>query len=198
MDEVAEAAGKDPVAFRRELLSHKPDFVAALDELAKRGDWDKPLAEGPEGSRRGKGIAFVEAFGSTVGQIVEVTVAANGDLKVDRVVTLVDPHTVVNPNIIEAQIEGSVIDALSAALYGQIDVEDGRVQQSNFDSYRMMKMVEAPPLIETHVMPQGGHPGGMGEVGLPGVAPALTAAIYNATGQRIRQLPIAISGQISV
>ncbi|NKB43253.1 MAG: molybdopterin-dependent oxidoreductase [Alphaproteobacteria bacterium] len=197
IDEVAEAAGKDPVDFRRDLLTHKPDFVAALDELAKKGEWSKPLAEGPEGSRRGKGIAFVEAFGSTVGQIVEVTVAANGDLKVDRVVTLVDPHTVVSPNIVEAQIEGSVIDALSAALYGQIDVEDGAVVQSNFDSYRMMTMAEVPE-IETHIFAQGGHPGGMGEVGVPCVAPALTSAIYSATGQRIRSLPIAISGLVSV
>ncbi|MBT5241600.1 MAG: xanthine dehydrogenase family protein molybdopterin-binding subunit [Rhodospirillaceae bacterium] len=197
MDEVAEAAGKDPVVFRRELLAHKPDFVAALDALAEKGDWGKPLAEGPEGSRRGRGIAFVEAFGSTVGQIAEVTVAANGELTVDRVVTLVDPHTVVNPNIITAQVEGAVIDGLSAALYGQIDVEDGAVVQSNFDSYRMMTMAEVP-VIETHIMAQGGHPGGMGEVGLPCVAPALTSAIYNATGQRIRSLPISVSGLVSV
>lgn len=198
MNEVAEATGKDPIAFRRELLSHKPEFVAVLDTLEEKSDWHTPLAPGPDGSKRGRGVAFLEAFASIVGQVVEVTVAANGDLTIDRVVSVVDPHTIVNPNIVEAQVEGAVIDGLSTALYGQIDVEDGRVQQSNFDSYRMMKMAEAPPLIETHVMPQGGHPGGMGEVGLPGVAPALTTAIYNATGQRIRQLPIAISGQISV
>jgi isoquinoline 1-oxidoreductase subunit beta len=137
MDEVAEAAGKDPVEFRRELLKDKPEFVAVLDAAAEKGDWGKPLTPGPEGSRRGRGIAFAEAFRSTVAQIVEVTISATGDLKVDRVVTVVDPHTVVNPNIIEAQIEGSVIDALSAALYGRVDVEDGRVVQSNFDSYRM-------------------------------------------------------------
>jgi isoquinoline 1-oxidoreductase beta subunit len=198
MNEVAEAAGKDPIVFRRELLSHKPELVAVLDTLEEKSDWHTPLAPGPDGSKRGRGVAFLEAFASIVGQVVEVTVAANGDLTIDRVVSVVDPHTVVNPNIVEAQVEGAVIDGLSTALYGQIDVEDGRVQQSNFDSYRMMKMAEAPPLIETHVMSQGGHPGGMGEVGLPGVAPALTTAIYNATGQRIRQLPIAISGQISV
>lgn len=197
MDEVAEAAGKDPVEFRRGLLSHKPDFVAALDATAEKGDWGKPLAPGPEGSRRGRGIAFLEAFGSTVGQVVEVTVAANGDLTVDRVVTVIDPHTVVNPNIVQAQIEGSVIDALTAALYGQIDVEDGKVVQSNFDTYRMMTMSEVPK-IETHIFAQGGHPGGMGEPGVPAVAPALTSAIYNATGQRVRQLPIAVSGTVSV
>lgn len=198
MDEVAEAAGKDPIDFRRELLTHKPDFVAVLDALAEKGDWGKPLAEGPEGSRRGRGVAFAEAFQSTVGQIVEVTVTANGELTVDRVVTVVDPHTVVNPNIVDAQIEGSVIDALSAALYGQIDVEDGAVVQSNFDSYRMMTMADVPASIETHIMAQGGHPGGMGEVGVPCVAPALTSAIYNATGQRVRSLPISVSGLVSV
>ena len=198
MDEVAEAAGKDPVDFRRELLAHKPDFVAVLDALAEKGDWGTPLAESAEGSRRGRGIAFAEAFQSTVGQIIEVTVAANGELTVDRVVTVVDPHTVVNPSIVEAQIEGSVIDALSAALYSQIDVEDGAVVQSNFDSYRMMTMADVPASIETHIMPQGGHPGGMGEVGIPCVAPALTSAIYNATGHRIRSLPISGSGLVSV
>jgi isoquinoline 1-oxidoreductase beta subunit len=130
--------------------------------------------------------------------VVEVTVVADGALTVERVVSVVDPHTVVNPNIVEAQIEGAVIDGLSAALYGQIDVEDCAVQQSNFDSYRMMTLAEAPPLIETHIMAQGGHPGGMGDVGLPGVAPALAGAIHNATGQRVRQLPIAVSGLVSV
>lgn len=198
MDEMAEAAGKDPVDFRRELLADKPEFVAVLDALAEKGDWATPLAEGPEGSRRGRGVAFAEAFQSTVGQIVEVTVAANGELTVDRVVTVVDPHTVVNPNIVEAQIEGAVIDALSAALYGQIDVEDGAVVQSNFDSYRMMTMADVPASIETHIMAQGGHPGGMGEVGLPCVAPALTSAIYNATGERVRSLPVSVSGLVSV
>lgn len=197
MDEVAEAAGRDPVEFRRSLLTHKPDFIAVLDAAAEKGDWGKPLAPGPEGSRRGRGIAFLEAFRSTVGQVVEVTVAANGELTVDRVVTVIDPHTVVNPNIIYAQVEGSVIDALSAALYGQIDVEEGKVVQGNFDTYRMMTMAEVPK-IETHIMAQGGHPGGIGEAGVPAVAPALTSAIYNATGQRVRQLPIAVSGTVSV
>lgn len=198
IDEVAEAAGRDPVEFRRSLLSHKPEMVAVLDATAEKGDWGKPLEPGPAGSRRGRGVAFVEAFRSYVGQVVEVTVSAEGELTVDRVVTVVDPHTVVNPNIVEAQIESSVIDALSAALWGQIDVEDGKVVQSNFDGYRLMTMAEVPKKIETHIMAQGGHPGGMGEVGVPAVAPALTSAIYNATGQRLRSLPVAVSGLVSV
>ena len=198
IDEVAEAAGKDPIEFRRELLSHKPEFVAVLDKLIEKSDWNKPLAPGPDGSKRGRGIAFLEAFGSIVGQVIEVTVAANADLIIDRVVSIVDPHTVVNPSIVEAQMESAVIDGLSAALYGQIDVEEGRVVQGNFDTYRLMTLADVPEKIETHIFAQGGHPGGMGEVGLPGVAPALTSAIYNATGQRIRSLPIAISGQVSV
>ena len=198
LNEVAEAAGKDPIAFRRALVQDKPEFVAVLDKLEEASGWTEPLQPGPEGSRRGRGVAFLEAFASIIGQVIEVTVTGNGDLKVDRVVAVVDPHTIVNPSIVEAQIESSVIDGLSAALFGQIDVEDGAVVQSNFDGYRLMTLAEAPPVIETVIMPQGGHPGGMGEVGLPGVAPALTAAIYDATGQRIRKLPIAVSGQVSV
>ncbi len=198
LNEVAEAAGKDPIAFRREMVKDKPDYVGVLDKLEEASGWNEPLQPGPAGSRRGRGVAFLEAFASIIGQVIEVTVSANGDLSIDRVVTVVDPHTVVNPSIVEAQIESSVIDGLSAALFGQIDVEDGRVQQSNFHDYRLMTLAEAPPVIETVILPQGGHPGGMGEVGLPGVAPALTSAIYDATGQRIRKLPIAISGMVSV
>ncbi len=198
LNEVAEAAGQDPIAFRRALLKDKPKFAAVLDRLEDVSGWNEPLTPGPQGAKRGRGVAFLEAFASIIGQVIEVTVTATGDLRVDRVVAVVDPHTVVNPSIVEAQIESSVIDGLSAALYGQIDVEDGRVQQSNFHDYRLMTLAESPPVIETVIMPQGGHPGGMGEVGLPGVAPALTAAIYDATGQRIRKLPIAISGQVSV
>ena len=197
IDEVAEMAGKDPIDFRRKLLGDKSDFVAVLDALEEKSGWKQPLSMGPEGSRRGRGVAFLEAFGSIVGQVVEVTVASDGALKVDRVVSVVDPHTVVNPSIVEAQMEGAIIDGLSAALYGQIDIEDGRVIQSNFDDYRMMKISEAPLTIETYIMAQGGHPGGIGEVGLPGVAPALTSAIYQATGQRIRQLPISVSREVS-
>ncbi len=199
MNEVAEAAGQDPIDFRISLLTEKPEYANVLKELRTKSGWDAPLAPAAEaGAKRGRGIAFLEAFASIIGQVIEVTVSAEGNLKVDRVVTVVDPHTAVNPSIIEAQIESAVIDGLSAALWGKIDVEDGRVVQSNFHDYRLMKLAETPPVVETHIFAQGGHPGGMGEVGLPAIAPALTAAIYDATGERVRKLPVALSGQVSV
>jgi isoquinoline 1-oxidoreductase beta subunit len=196
IDEVAEAAGQDPVAFRRALLKDKPKHLAVLNTAAATAGWDRPLAPDPAGGKRGRGIAFTEAFASIVAQVVEVTIAPDGALKVDRVVTCVDCHTVVNPNIVTAQMEGSVIDGLSAALYGRIDVKDGAVVQSNFGDYRLLKIGEAPAL-ETVVLASGGHPGGIGEPGLPCVAPALTSAIYNATGQRVRSLPVALSGVVT-
>lgn len=197
LDEVAEAVGQSPVAFRRSLLKDKPKHLAVLDAIVEKSGWDQPLAPDPNGGKRGRGLAALEAFASIVAQVVEVTIATDGTLKVDRVVSVVDCHTAVNPNIIAAQIEGSVIDALSAALYGKVDVKNGAVVQSNFSDYRLLKINETP-VLETHVMAQGGHPGGMGEVGVPGVAPALTSAIYAATGQRIRKLPVALSGVVSV
>ncbi len=197
LDEVAEAAGKDPVEFRRHLLKDKPKHLAILNAVAEKAGWSAPLAPDPKGGKRGRGIAALEAFNSIIAQVVEVTIAADGTLKVDRVVSCVDPNTAVNPNIITAQVEGSVIDALSAALYGQLDVKNGAAVQSNFSDYRLLKLAEAP-VLETYVMPGGGHPGGMGEVGVPGVAPALTNAIYAATGKRVRKLPITTSGVVSV
>jgi isoquinoline 1-oxidoreductase subunit beta len=196
MDEVAEAAGQDPVEFRRKLLKDKPKHLAVLNTVAEKAGWGTPLAADPNGGKRGRGIAFTEAFASIVAQVVEVTVAKDGSLKVDRVVTCVDCHKVVNPNIVAAQMEGSVIDGLSAALHGKIDVKDGKVVQTNFSDYRLLKINETP-VLETIVLASGGHPGGIGEPGLPGVAPALTSAIYNAIGQRVRSLPVALSGVVS-
>jgi isoquinoline 1-oxidoreductase beta subunit len=198
LDEVAAAAGTDPLALRRTLLRDKPAYLAVLNAVAEKAGWETPLAPAPDGARRGRGIVLLDPFLSIIGQVIEVTVAKDGGLRVDRVVSVVDCHTVVNPNIVIAQIEGSVIDGLSAALYGRIDVKDGAVQQSNFADYRLMTLAEAPPAIETHLMPQGGHPGGIGEVGLPGVAPALANAIFAATGRRVRKLPVAVSGVVTV
>jgi isoquinoline 1-oxidoreductase subunit beta len=197
MDEVAEAAGQDPIEFRRKLLKDKPKHLAVLNAVAEKSGWDKPLSPDAKGGKRGRGVAFTDAFASTIAQVVEVTIAADGTLKVDRVVSCVDCHTVVNPNIVTAQIEGSVIDGLAAALHGKIDVKNGAVVQTNFSDYRLLKIGETP-ILETHLMPQGGHPGGIGEPGLPGVAPALTSAINNAIGQRVRSLPVALSGVVAV
>jgi isoquinoline 1-oxidoreductase beta subunit len=196
VDEMAEAAGQDPVEFRRRLLKDKPKHLNVLNTVAEKAGWGTPLQPDPNGGKRGRGIAFTDAFASIVAQVVEVTIAADGTLKVDRVVSCVDCHTVVNPNIVAAQIEGSVIDGLSAALHGKIDVKDGAVVQTNFSDYRLLKMAETPQL-ETIVLASGGHPGGIGEPGLPGVAPALTSAIYKATKQRVRSLPIALSGVVA-
>lgn len=197
LDEVAAAAGLDGLAFRRKLLRDKPQHLAVLNAVAEKAGWELPLAPDADGGQRGRGIVLLEPFLSTIGQVVEVTVRRDGMLKVDRVVSVVDCHTVVNPNIVTAQIEGAVVDALSAALFGRIDVKDGAVQQSNFSDYRLLSIGETP-VIETHLLPQGGYPGGIGEVGLPGVAPALVNAIFAATGQRVRKLPIALSGIVSV
>jgi isoquinoline 1-oxidoreductase beta subunit len=197
LDEVAEAAGSDPVSFRRALLKDKPKHLVILEAVVEKSGWNSPLAPAADGSRRGRGIAALEAFNSIIAQVVEITISPTGALKVDRVVSCVDCHTAVNPNIIAAQIEGSVIDALSAALHGQFDIKGGRAVQSNFSDYRLLKLADAPAL-ETHILPSGGHPGGMGEVGVPGVAPALANAIYNATGKRVRKLPVAQSGVVSV
>ena len=192
IDEISEAVGSNPIDFRIKLLNGKPDHINVLIELARKTEWDENSLIASNGLRRGRGIAFVEAFSSIIAQMVQVTVSSDNYLTIDKVVNVVDPHTVINPNIVEAQIEGSVIDGLSAAFYGQIDVRDGQVVQSNFDNYRLMTLREAPE-IETIVMPQGGYPGGIGEVGLPGVAPALANAIYDATGIRIYKLPISSS-----
>ncbi len=197
IDEVAAAAGKDPLAFRRHLLRDKPQHLAVLNAVVDKAGWSEPLAPAAKGGKRGRGLSFTDAFVSVIAQVVEVTVATDGALTVDRVVSVVDCHTVVNPNIVVAQVESGVIDALSAALYGQIDVKDGAVVQSNFSEYRLVTLAETP-VLETHVLPQGGHPGGIGEIGVPGVAPALANAVFNATGRRLRQLPVARSGVVSV
>ncbi|MBP01628.1 MAG: hypothetical protein CMM25_02300 [Rhodospirillaceae bacterium] len=197
VDEIAEALELDLVEFRRILLVGKTDFLSVLEYAAEKGNWGKPLNVTEIGDRRGRGIAILEAFGSTICQVVEVTVSSENFVKVDRVVSVVDPHTVVNPNIIEAQIEGAVIDGLSSALYGIVDIENGQVVQSNFHDYRLMKMTDVP-VIETYVKPQGGHPGGIGETGLPAIAPALSGAIYNAVGIRIRSLPVSLSKTLFV
>jgi len=182
-DEVAEAAGKDPYLLRRELLSNKPRHRKLLDLVAEKAGWDQPMPEG-----RGRGISLQESFGSLVAQVVEVTVD-KGEVAVDRVVVAVDPGFAVSPDGLTAQMESGVIFGLSAALYGEISIEDGRVVQSAYKDYPVVRMVDAPA-IETHIVNSGESWGGAGEPGTPGVAPALANAIFQATGTRIRQLPV--------
>jgi len=189
LDEMAHQAGKDPYKFRRALLNeeHK-DFRDVLDRVAKESGWDKPLGPG-----RGRGIALHESFGSIVAQVAEVTVTAEKELRVDRVVCVVDCGTVVNPDTVEAQMESGIIFGLTAAFYGEITLAEGRVQQGNFPDYQMIKLANSPK-IETHLAPSGRHLGGVGEVSTPPIAPAVVNALFAATGVRIRELPLVKAG----
>ena len=186
MDEVAHAAGQDPYQYRRALLTDRPDALGVIDALAKHSDWGQPLPKG-----RGRGIAIIEAYGSVSGQVVEVTVSQDGKLKVDRVTCVLDPYHVANPNTVEQQMEGAVIMGMTAALWGEINIKNGAPVESNFHNYRMARMVETPPRIDVHLVPSGGPKwGGVGEPGLGPFAPALTNAIFAATGKRVRKLPL--------
>ena len=185
VDELAYAAGQDPYKFRRALLMHRPDFIGVLDKIAEKGHWGKPLA-----ARRGRGIAIHECYGTIVGQVAEVTVTQKGEVKVERVVAAVDCGHVVNPSIVEAQIESGIIYGLSAALYGDLTIKDGRVQQVNFDEYKMVQLADAPE-IEVYLALSGGKKwGGIGEPGTAPIAPAVANAVFAATGRRVRMLPL--------
>ena len=184
MDELAVAAGKDPFRFRRDLLGHAPRHRKVLDAAAEEAGWGKTLDEG-----RGRGIALQESFGSIVAEVVEVRIDA-GNLRVERVVCAVDVGYAVNPDGLIAQMESGIVYGLTAALYGEISLERGRVRQSNFHDYRMLRIDETP-VIETVIVDSGGPLGGAGEPGTPPVAPALANAIYDAVGVRIRELPVA-------
>ncbi len=185
IDELAHAAGQDPYKFRRAMLAHRPDFLGVLDKIAEKGDWGKPLPAG-----RGRGIAIHECYGTIVGQVAEVTVSRKGEVRVDRVVAAVDCGHVVNPKIVEAQIESGIIYGLSAALYGDLTIKDGRVEQANFDEYEMVRLADAPG-IEVYLALSGGQKwGGIGEPGTAPTAPAVANAVFAATGVRARSLPL--------
>jgi isoquinoline 1-oxidoreductase beta subunit len=183
IDELADEAGQDPYQYRRQLLADRPRHRAVLDKAAEMANWDTPL-----GKDRGRGIALQESFGTLVAEVVEVSFS-DGKLSVDRVVVAVDPGFAVSPDGLTAQMESGVIFGLTAALYGEISIDQGRVRQGNFDDYPMLRM-KAAPVIETHIINSMEHWGGAGEPGTPGVAPALANAIFAATGDRIRELPI--------
>lgn len=183
IDEVAAASGADAYQYRAELLKDKPRHVAVLKKVAEKAQWNSPLAKD-----RGRGIAIQESFGSIVAQVVEVTVSG-GNVSVDRVVAVIDAGFAVSPDGMTAQIESGIMYGLSAALYGQISLANGAVVESNFHDYQALRITDAP-VIETHIINSGEAWGGAGEPGTPPIAPALANAIFDATGVRIRQLPI--------
>jgi isoquinoline 1-oxidoreductase subunit beta len=184
VDEMAYAAKIDPYQYRRRLLQTKPANLAVLDEAAKRAGWAEPL---PSGS--GRGIAIQDAMGTTVAEVAQVTISPKGELHIDRIVVAYDSGHVVHPKLVDMQLEGAVVFGLQATLWGEITVRDGQVVESNFHQYRMPRMADTPP-IECHPVLSGGAKwGGMGEVALSPVAPAVGNAIFAATGKRLRSLP---------
>jgi isoquinoline 1-oxidoreductase beta subunit len=183
-DEVAHAAGKDPYELRRKLLANQPRMLAVLDLAAKKASWGSKLPDGV-----GRGIAAHFSFDSYVAQVVEASVEKNGQVRVHRVVCAVDCGLVINPDTVKAQMEGGIIFGLTAALKTEITLKDGRVEQGNFHDYQMLRMFESPE-IEVHFVSSTENPTGVGEPGVPPVAPALVNAIFAATGKRIRRLPI--------
>lgn len=184
MDELAAAAKQDPVAYRLALLDKTPRAKAALALAAEKAGWGGKL---PQGS--GRGVSVQAVFGSYLAMVAEVTVAKDGSVRVQRVVAAMDCGTVVNPDTVRAQIESGTIFGISAALYGEITVKDGRVEQSNFDSYQVVRMDEAPT-IEVHIVESAEPPGGMGEPGTSAIVPAVANAIFAATGKRLRKMPV--------
>ena len=183
IDELAVAAGKDPYKFRRDLLSKEPRVRGVLDLAAEKGGWGTPLPAG-----RFRGISAGETIGSYAAHVVEISVAADGKVRVHRVVCAVDVGWTINPDTIRAQVESGIVYGLSA-LHGEITLQNGRITQSNFHNYPMVRINEAP-VVETHIVPSTENPGGVGEVSTPGIFSAVTNAVFAATGKRIRRLPI--------
>jgi isoquinoline 1-oxidoreductase subunit beta len=184
IDELAAIAKKDPVDYRRALLGENPRALHVLNRAAEIAGWGKPLGE-----RQGRGVCLHDTFGSYMSQIAEVTVSQSGEVRVDRVVCVVDTGVAVNPDTVVAQMESGIIFGITAALWGEVTLKNGRVEQSNFDDYRMLRIDEAP-VIEVEVVKSGADPGGIGEPGTTALAPALLNAVYAATGVRLRKLPI--------
>jgi isoquinoline 1-oxidoreductase subunit beta len=184
IDELAAAASKDPVEYRRTMLDKSPRAKAVLELAAEKSGWAQKLPPGV-----GHGISVQFAFGSYVSQVAEVEVAKDGGVRIRRVVCAVDCGMVVNPDTVRAQMEGGIMFGITAALFGEITLKNGRVEQSNFDNYRMLRINEAP-LVEVHIINSTEAPGGIGEPGTSAVAPAVANAIFAATGKRIRKLPV--------
>jgi isoquinoline 1-oxidoreductase beta subunit len=184
MDELAAAAKQDPVAYRLALLDKSPRAKAVLELAAEKAGWGQPLPE-----RVGRGVSVQFVFATYMAQIAEVEVSKDGSIRVHRVVCAVDCGTVVNPDTVRAQIESAIIFGITAALYGEITLKNGRVEQTNFDTYQILRMNEAPA-IEVHIVQSSEPPGGMGEAGTSAIVPAVANAIFAATGKRLRKVPV--------
>ena len=184
MDELAAIAKQDPVAYRRVLLGKSPRAKAVLELAAQKAGWGQPLPE-----RAGRGVSLQSAFATYMVHVAEVEVAKGGEVRVRRVVCAVDCGTVVNPDTVKAQIQSGIIFGITAALYGEITLKNGRVEQANFDTYQMLRMNEAPA-IEVYIVESSEPPGGMGECGTSAIVPAVANAIFAATGKRLRKMPV--------
>jgi CO/xanthine dehydrogenase Mo-binding subunit len=184
LDELAAVAHKDPVAYRRALLGGNPRARAVLDLAASKADWGAAL---PSGTGRGISVQF--AFGTYMAQVAEVKVTSDGEVRVQRVVCALDCGVAVNPDTVRAQVESAIVFGISGVLWGEVTLKDGRIEQSNFHDYRVLRMNEMP-VIEVHIVPSREKPGGMGEPGTSALMPAVTNAIFAATGTRLRKLPV--------
>ena len=190
IDELAAAAGKDPVAFRLEMLKDHPRLQGVLKLAAEKAGWGQPLPKG-----KGRGVAVHESFSSFVAHVAEVSVDEQGRVTIDRVVCAVDCGQVVNPNIIEAQISGGTGWAIGHALRDEITLTGGLVDQGNFDGYQPLRNSEMPP-VEVHILPSTARPTGVGEPGVPTAAPAVANAVFAASGKRLHHLPFTRSGMV--
>jgi isoquinoline 1-oxidoreductase beta subunit len=184
MDELAIAAKQDPVAYRLALLDKTPRAKAVLALAAQKAGWGEKLPD-----HVGRGVSLQFAFATYMAHVAEVEVANDGNVRVRRVVCAVDCGTVVNPDTVEAQIQSAIMFGITAALYGEITLKNGRVEQTNFDSYQILRLEEAPA-VEVHIVQSSEPPGGMGEAGTSAIVPAITNAIYAASGKRLRKMPV--------
>jgi isoquinoline 1-oxidoreductase beta subunit len=192
IDEVATSAGKDPVAFRAALLMRHPRHLRVLKRVAELSGWDQPLPPAADGSKRARGVALHQSFGSVVAQVAEVSVTPHKRIRVHRVVCVVDCGFPLNPNLIRQQMESGIVFGLSAALYGEIGIIKGQVQQSNYHDFPVLRIDECP-VIETDIIPSRELPEGAGEPGTPPIAPAVANALCALTGQRLRALPLKLA-----
>jgi isoquinoline 1-oxidoreductase beta subunit len=188
IDELAEAAGRDPVDFRLDLLGNHPRHASVLKLAAEKAGWGSELPPG-----RARGIAVHESFNTFVAEVAEISVADDGTIKVEKVVCAVDCGLAVNPDQVKAQMEGGIGYGLGAVLHDAVTLKDGRVEQSNFHDYIPLRMNEMPQ-VEVHIVPSAAAPSGVGEPGVPPIGPAVANAVYRATGRRIRSLPFSLHG----